>query len=80
MTSTSELPQRVSGVDIIEGTFQPKVTDDLTPAGLALVGKRLKWSFAWVAEEGDPYAGQAIWQPVPPMDGIRWVPDEDIQR
>jgi len=65
--------------DQIVGEFRPARTDDLRPEAVPLIGQTRLWEFVGY-QDGGPYAGQAMWMPIPFVPGIAWVPDEDIQR
>jgi hypothetical protein len=66
--------------DVVEGTFQPKRTDDLKPGAVALIGASGKWQALWIIEDGT-YKGQWAmapyeWEVMPPFC---WTPECDVK-
>ncbi|GFG74623.1 hypothetical protein [Mycobacterium botniense] len=52
-------PSAIEAGDVIEATFNPQRTDDLTPAAAAIVGQRFQWTCVRRVEDNGPdYDGQ----------------------
>lgn len=58
--SHPEPPEPVSVYtgDIVEATFTPVRTDDLTPEAQRIVGQRFRFTATHITDDGFPYAGQ----------------------
>lgn len=72
---------RLIQFDMIDATFSPKRTDDLTRGAKAWIGKRAEWEVLWEIDEG-PYAGQmAVGLSRPSRDEappFSWAPSCDF--
>lgn len=62
-------------------TFAPKRRDTLKPEATPFIGRTMEWRELWVVTEDDggPYIGQTVWEPVDRGIWFGWVPDEDLR-
>jgi len=64
----------------IEATFRPVRTDDLQNGGENYLGWRGRWRYLWTVDEedGGPYVGQAVYEPVDRSVWFGWIPECDL--
>ncbi|MET3349656.1 UNVERIFIED_ORG: hypothetical protein ABID57_001328 [Arthrobacter sp. UYEF1] len=68
----------IAGADSVVATFSPTSDTDLRAAARLIVGKTLTWICVGTVEGSGPYSGQTMWSPEPRVDGLGWVPAEDL--
>src|SRR5712691_4402818 len=68
-------PGQYAGVAI----YRPRDRRDLKPELYAAIGKAFHLSYTCLAEPGEPYAGQMLFQEQKARSLRSWLPEEDLE-